>query len=112
MKDMSEYFKYVENKDQRWTGIGLTEKAGKYQGVVYRYGKVSISEDKESEKSNTLHFEWDMLDSNDLPKDKWCFFGDDFFELAGDILHHIMDEQLNEGALQYVNTDDRENNTN
>ena len=33
-------------------------------------------------------------------------FGDDFFE-HGDILHHIMDEQLNEGALQYVNTDDR-----
>ena len=50
-----------------------------------------------------------MLDSNDLPKD---FFGDDFFELAGDILHHIMDEQLNEGSLQYVDTDDRENNTN
>ena len=47
MKDMSEYFKYVENKDQKWTGIGLTSKAGKYEGVVYRYGKVSISEDKE-----------------------------------------------------------------
>ena len=108
MKDMSKYFKYVENKDQKWTGIGLTEKAGKYQGVVYRYGKVSISEDKESDKA-TLHFEWDMLDSNDLPKD---FFGDDFFELAGKILHHIMDEQLNEGSLQYVDADDRTNNTN
>ena len=51
MKDMSEYFKYVENKDQKWTGIGLTSKAGKYEGVVYRYGKVSISEDKESDKA-------------------------------------------------------------
>ena len=57
----------------------------------------------------TLHFEWDMLDSNDLPKE---FFGDDFFELAGDILYHIMDEQLNEDNLQYVDTDDRENNIN
>jgi len=108
MKDMGDYFKYVENKDQKWTGIGLTEKAGKYQGVVYRYGKVSVSEDKESEKA-TLHFEWDMLDSNDLPKD---FFGDDFFELAGDILQHIIMEQLNEGSLQYVDADDRENHTN
>ena len=78
MKDMSEYFKYVENKDQKWTGIGLTSKAGKYEGVVYRYGKVSISEDKENDKA-TLHFEWDMLDSNDLPKE---FFGDDFFALG------------------------------
>ena len=108
MKDMSEYFQYVENKDQILTGIGLTEKAVKYQGVVYRYGKVSISEDEENDKA-TLHFEWDMLDSNDLPKE---FFGDDFFELAGDILHHIMDEQLNEDNLQYVDTDDRENNIN
>ena len=59
MKDMSEYFKYVENKDQKWTGIGLTSKAGKYEGGVQRYGKVSISEDKENDKA-TLHFEWDM----------------------------------------------------
>ena len=50
-----------------------------------------------------------MLDSNDLPKD---FFGDDFFELAGDILQYIIMEQLNEDSLQYVDTDDRENNTN
>lgn len=108
MQDMSEYFKYVTNKDQKWTGIGLTEKAGKYQGVVYRYGKVSVSEDKENENA-TLHFEWDMLDSNDLPKD---FFGDDFFKLAGDILQHIIMEQVEGGSLQYVDTDDRENNIN
>jgi hypothetical protein len=108
MKDMSEYFKYVTNKDEKWTGIGLTEKAGKYQGVVYRYGKITVDEDKEKDFA-TLHFEWDMLDSNDLPKD---FFGDDFFELAGDILQYIIMEQLNEDSLQYVDTDDRENNTN
>ena len=108
MKDMSEYYKFVENKDQKWTGIGLTEKAGRYQGVVYRYGKVSISEDKKNDKA-TLHFEWDMLDSNDLPKD---FFGDDFFELAGDILQYIIMEQLDEDSLQYVDADDRENHTN
>ena len=35
MKDMSEYFKYVENKDQRWTGIGLTEKAEESTKVLY-----------------------------------------------------------------------------
>ena len=34
---------------------------------------------KKMEKAVILHFEWDMLDSNDLPKE---FFGDDFFELA------------------------------
>ena len=78
MKDMSEYFKYVTNKDEKWTGIGLTEKAEKYEGVVYRYGKITVDEDKEKDLA-TLHFEWDMLDSNDLPND---FFVAAFFEFA------------------------------
>ena len=37
-RDMSGYYTYVENKDKTWTGIGLTDKAGKWQGVVYEYG--------------------------------------------------------------------------
>ena len=27
-------YKFVENKDKTWTGIGLTEEQEKYQGVV------------------------------------------------------------------------------
>jgi len=107
MRDMSSYYKFVTDKEQNWQGIGLTDEAGKYAGVVYRYGKVSVDEDEEKDIA-TLHFEWDMLDSNDLPKEE---FGDDFFELAGDILQHLIMEQLDEGGLQYVNTDDRENDT-
>ena len=38
------------------------------------------------------------------------FFNDDFFNLIGDILYDIMDKQLEDGSLQYVNTDDRKNN--
>jgi len=99
-------YTYVENKDKTWTGIGLTEKAGKYQGVVYKYGKVDIKEDKENDTAS-LQFEWDMLDSNGLPKE---MIGDDFFKLIGDILQEIIREQLDKEDLQYVNTDNRENN--
>lgn len=102
MSDMSELYTYVENKDKTWTGIGLTEKAGKYQGVVYRYGEVKIVEDENKENA-TLQFEWDVLDSNGLPKE---MMGEDFFNLIGDILVDIMENQLNEDAIQYVNTDD------
>jgi len=102
MSDMSELYTYVENKDKTWTGIGLTDKAGKYQGVVYRYGEVKIVEDENKENA-TLQFEWDVLDSNGLHKE---MLGEDFFNLIGDILVDIMENQLNEDAIQYVNTDD------
>lgn len=107
MSDIREMYTFVENKDRSWTGIGLTEKAGKYQGVVYRYGEVKVNEDEKND-SATLQFEWDMLDSNGLPKE---MIGDDFFKLIGDILQDIITEQLDRNELQYVNTDNRTNNT-
>jgi hypothetical protein len=106
MSSLKDMYTYVENKDKTWTGIGLTEKAGKYQGVVYKYGKVDIKEDEENDTAS-LQFEWDMLDSNGLPKE---MIGDDFFKLIGDILQEIIREQLDKEDLQYVNTDNRENN--
>jgi len=107
MSDIREKYTFVENKDKKWTGIGLTEKAGKYQGVVYRYGKVSVNENKEKTEAS-LQFEWDMLDSNGLPKE---MIGEDFFELAGKILEDIIRQQLDKGEMQYVNTDDRTDNS-
>ena len=107
MSDIREMYTFVENKDKTWTGIGLTEKAGKYQGVVYEYGKVSIVENEEKTDAS-LQFEWNMLDSNGLPKD---MIGDDFFELAGKILEDLIQQQLDKDDLQYVNTDNRKNDT-
>lgn len=100
-------YKFVENKDRKWQGIGLTAEAGKYQGVVYEYGKVAIVENEEKTEAS-LQFEWDMLDSNGLPKES---IKDDFFELAGKILEDIIRKQLDGEELQYVNTDDRKDNT-
>jgi hypothetical protein len=106
MSDMSEYYTYVENKDKTWTGIGLTDKAGMWQGVVYEYGKVSIVEDEKNE-SASLQFEWNLLDSNGLGKE--CF-GDDFFNLIGDILSDLIDENINEGSFTDASDDDRKDN--
>ena len=103
MSDMGDYYTYVENKDKSWTGIGLTEKAGMWQGVVYEYGKVSIIED-EKNGSASLQFEWNLLDSNGLGKE--CF-DDDFFNLIGDILKDLINDNINEGSFTDVDDDDR-----
>tara|TARA_B110000305_G_C18939335_1_gene403194 strand:- start:249 stop:539 length:291 start_codon:yes stop_codon:yes gene_type:complete len=94
-------YKFLENKDKTWTGIGLTEEAGKYQGVVYRYGKVSVVENEEKTEAS-LQFEFDVLDSNGLPKE---MFDDEFYSVIGKVLEAILQENINEGELEYVNTD-------
>lgn len=107
MSDIKDMYTFVENESKTWTGIGLTEHAGIYHGVVFEYGKVSIDEDEEND-SASLQFEWNMLDSNGLGKE---MFKDEFFELAGKILEDIIREQLDKDDLQYVNTDNRKNDT-
>ena len=99
--EIKKKYKLVQNKDARWQGVGLTKEAGFYQGVVYKYGKVTPIEDKENDRLR-LEFEWSILDSNGLGKEH---FNDDFFNLIGDVLYDIMDKQLKDGTLQYVNTD-------
>ena len=99
--EIEKKYKLVQNKDAKWQGIGLTKEAGFYQGVVYRYGKVTPIEDKKEDRLR-LEFDWQILDSNGLAKEH---FNEDFFNLIGDILYDIMDKQLKDGTLQYVNTD-------
>ena len=97
--EIEKKYKLVQNKDARWQGVGLTKEAGFYQGVVYRYGKVTPIEEDDKLR---LKFDWQILDSNGLDKKH---FNDDFFNLIGDVLYDIMDKQLEDGSLQYVNTD-------
>ena len=102
MTKITDKYKFVQNTTEKWTGIGLTKLAGKYQGVVFQFGKVSFGEKENADGRLPLHFQWKLLDSNGLPKD---FFGEEFYNLMGDILCDVIDNQLEEGKLQYVNTD-------
>ena len=105
VEDIETYYTSVQNKDATWQGIGLTEKAGKYQGVVYRYGEVAFADEENPDGSLNLTFDWEMLDSNGLPKES---FTDDFKTLIGDILVNILETHVKEGTLVY---DDRGDNT-
>ena len=84
-----EKYTYVTDESKQWQCIGLTEKAGFYQGVVYRYGKVSIPQTEEMTQDGDLpfRFEYDIVDSNGLGQEH---FGEAFFTLIGDILVDII----------------------
>jgi len=50
----------------------------------------------------TLKFEYDIISTNNLPAE---WFGEEFFDLIGDILVDILDEKIKEGTLEYVSND-------
>ena len=96
--NIRDYYTYITNSNEEMQLIGI--KKGKFHGVVYKYGKVSIGE--ETEKGDLpFRFEFDILDNNLIPKDK---FGEDWTNLIGDILVDIIDRQEDYG-------NDREDST-
>ncbi len=95
---------FVTDNEKHQSCIGV--RGGLYDGVVYRYGEITVPEPPEYEINFEgdlpLKFEYDILDYNDLPEK---VFGEAFQELIGDILVDILDEQLKKGTLEYVESD-------
>ena len=97
------FLESVDYPDQ--TCIGLTEETD-YHGVVYKYGEVTIPDEKTLEANDHLRlkFKYDILDNNGILREN---FGDEFFKLIGDILYHIIITQ-SEHNSEHPN--DRTNN--
>ena len=87
MPNIKESYVYVESKKQDQTCIGI--KGGKYAGVVYKYGNVSLGEETE-DGNMPFKFKFDIIDNNAIPKED---FKEDFMNLIGDILVDIIEEQ-------------------
>ena len=94
-------FVYVTTKEQDQTCIGLTEKSGKYHGVVYKYGKVSFAKEEDENGNLPMQFQYDIIDNNGIPREQ---FGDEFFKLIGDILVEVMEEQIKDEPVNRKNS--------
>ena len=93
-------FAYVTTKEQDQTLIGIKE--GKFAGVIYKYGKVSFGEDN-PDGTKPLQFQYEIVDNNGIPREQ---FDDEFFNLIGDILVEVMEEQTKD---EPVNRKDNSN---
>ena len=84
--------KYVyltaDKEDQTCIGI----KGGKFAGVVYKYGEISLGEETTDGKM-PFKFKFDIVDNNGLSREQ---FGDEWITLMGDILIDIIDRQHEE----------------
>ena len=101
MSAIKEKYQFVTQSDQKWTAIAIEE--GKYKGVIYKYGKVTVGDKENSEGTLPFRFEYDILDPYGLEQKD---FGEEFFTLIGDILVDIIDDQLKEDSLEYTDAND------
>ena len=99
MSDIKDSYVFVESTSQNQTCIGIQD--GKFAGVVYKYGKVSVGEERKDGQM-PFKFEFEIVDNNSIPKEQ---FGDDWSKLIGDILVNIMDKE-------YAKSDNRKNDIN
>ena len=94
---------FITNKNEEMQLIGILK--GKFEGVVYKYGKVSLGEENK-DGNLPFKFEYDILDNNMIPREQ--FEDENFFKLIGDILVDIIDRQED---LNFGYTNDRENSS-
>ena len=83
-----EKFVFLTSESQTQTCIGLTDKTD-FHGVVYKYGKVTIPDETKlnSENKLNLKFEYDILENNGIPKER---FNDDFFKFLYCFVYTIL----------------------
>ena len=98
---IKDQYVFITNKDENMQCIGIRK--GKFEGVVYKYGKVSLGEENK-DGNLPFKFEYDILDNNMIPRKE--FDDENFFKLLGDILVDIIDRQED---LNIGYTNDREN---
>ena len=95
---MSVKWSWVTRKEDKQASLRISE--GKFEGVVYSYGKVVLPVEQKINGKGDLpfKFEYSILDNANIDREE---FGNDFFTIIGDILVDIIDEQLQEENLEY-----------
>ena len=93
---------WVTRKEDKQASLRISE--GKFEGVVYSYGKVVLPVEQKMNDEGDLpfKFEYSILDNANIDREE---FGEDFFTIIGDILVDIIDEQLQEENLEYRSDD-------
>ena len=95
---MSKNYTFVSKGDDDWASVMI--KDGKYEGIIYQYGKVSVAESEDENGNMPLSFKYNIIDysghnQEDLESSV------EFKNTLGDILVEILEEQLEADNLEY-----------
>ena len=100
--NIKDKYTFVSKVDDKWASVCIM--GGKFDGVIYKYGKVFIPKEENKNEEGTLpfQFEYDIVDNVGILREE---FNEDFFILIGDILVDIIDEQIKEDNFEYNSND-------
>jgi hypothetical protein len=88
---------FVQSDGADFTAIKLVD--DKYLNVVYKYGKVGFAPEENEQGQLPMKFDYDIL-KNPEEKDTTS---QDFIDYIGDILLELLDKQLKEGKVEFLN---------
>ena len=98
--DLKEKYTFVSKVDDKWASLCI--RGGKFDGVIYKYGKVSVSEEENEDGTLSFQFQYDIIDNVGILRED---FDEEFFTLIGDILVDIVNEQIEEDNFEYTSND-------
>ena len=98
--DLKDKYTFVSKVDDKWASLCI--RGGKFDGVIYKYGKVSVSEEENQDGTLPFQFEYDIIDNVGISRED---FDEEFFTLIGDILVDIIDEQIEEDNFEHTSND-------
>ena len=100
---MVEKYRFVSREGDKWASILIYE--GKYEGIIYQYGKVAVPKKENEDGKMPLSFKYNIIDYNGHTEES-LKETEEFTNTIGDILVSILDEQLETNNLEYADADD------
>ena len=94
-------YSFVESNNVEFYGIKLL--TGKWKDVLYVYGKVSIKESPELDQA-TISFTYNIQEASNFEEDD-LINDPKFKNYIGEVLQHIMEDNLGKGTIGKSNTD-------
>ena len=86
---MSEY-SFITEEGEDHASVRI--ESGRFIGVVYNYGRVSLPQEADLNENGTMpfSFEYNILNNASIPQEE---FDEEFFDTIGDILVNIINNE-------------------
>ena len=86
---------FVQKEGDDFTCIKIVE--GKFENVIYKYGKVGFAKDENPDGTLPMKFDYDILSN----PNKADIDSKDFIDYIGDILMEQLEKQIKDGTVVF-----------
>jgi hypothetical protein len=86
---------FVQKDSDQFTSIKLLDE--KFNGVIYRYGKVAFGKEENADGKMPMKFDYDVIRNPSNVDTE----SEEFINVIGDILIEVLDEQLKGGKVDF-----------